>query len=401
MNDVVKDIQISQYDYDLPDIRIAKYPLSQRDSSKLLVYKQGKIDQTVFSSISAHLPPRSLLVYNNTKVIHARLFFQKDTGAIIEIFCLEPIQPADYQMVFQSTKRCTWKCMVGNLKKWKQGALTLVCDVKGVSIELVAERDMIDSQIHIHFSWNNVGVTFGDILEAIGKLPIPPYLHRESEENDEITYQTVYSKEQGSVAAPTAGLHFTDEVLARLHQTGICTTEITLHVGAGTFLPVKSATIGEHTMHTEMVVISKQTIKHLQASIGNIIAVGTTSVRSLESLYHIGVQVSKQQYHLSVSQWEPYSDHQLLSPFEALQAVIQYLNNNGLTEIRFSTNIIILPSYQRKIVTGLITNFHQPKSTLLLLIAAFVGEDWKKMYEYALNNDFRFLSYGDSSLLLP
>ncbi|HNZ85396.1 MAG TPA: S-adenosylmethionine:tRNA ribosyltransferase-isomerase [Paludibacteraceae bacterium] len=284
MNDVVKDIQISQYDYDLPDIRIAKYPLSQRDSSKLLVYKQGKIDQTVFSSISAHLPPRSLLVYNNTKVIHARLFFQKDTGAIIEIFCLEPIQPSDYQMVFQSTKRCTWKCMVGNLKKWKQGALTLVCDVKGVSIELVAERDMIDSQIHIHFSWNNVGVTFGDILEAIGKLPIPPYLHRESEENDEITYHTVYSKEQGSVAAPTAGLHFTDEVLARLHQTGICTTEITLHVGAGTFLPVKSATIGEHTMHTEMVVISKQTIKHLQASIGNIIAVGTTSVRSLESL---------------------------------------------------------------------------------------------------------------------
>ena len=401
MNDVVKDIQISQYDYDLPDIRIAKYPLSQRDSSKLLVYKQGKIDQTVFSSISTHLPPRSLLVYNNTKVIHARLFFQKDTGAIIEIFCLEPIQPSDYQMVFQSTKRCTWKCMVGNLKKWKQGALTLVCDVKGVSIELVAERDMINSQIHIHFSWNNVGVTFGDILEAIGKLPIPPYLHRESEENDEITYQTVYSKEQGSVAAPTAGLHFTDEVLARLHQTGICTTEITLHVGAGTFLPVKSATIGEHTMHTEMVVNSKQTIKHLQASIGNIIAVGTTSVRSLESLYHIGVQVSKQQYHLSVSQWEPYSDHQLLSPFEALQAVIQYLNNNGLTEIRFSTNIIILPSYQRKIVTGLITNFHQPKSTLLLLIAAFVGEDWKKMYEYALNNDFRFLSYGDSSLLLP
>lgn len=401
MNDVVKDIQISQYDYDLPDIRIAKYPLSQRDSSKLLVYKQGKIDQTVFSSISTHLPPRSLLVYNNTKVIHARLFFQKDTGAIIEIFCLEPIQPSDYQMVFQSTKRCTWKCMVGNLKKWKQGALTLVCDVKGVSIELVAERDMINSQIHIHFSWNNVGVTFGDILEAIGKLPIPPYLHRESEENDEITYQTVYSKEQGSVAAPTAGLHFTDEVLARLHQTGICTTEITLHVGAGTFLPVRSATIGEHTMHTEMVVISKQTIKHLQASIGNIIAVGTTSVRSLESLYHIGVQVSKQQYHLSVSQWEPYSDHQLLSPFEALQAVIQYLNNNGLTEIRFSTNIIILPSYQRKIVTGLITNFHQPKSTLLLLIAAFVGEDWKKMYEYALNNDFRFLSYGDSSLLLP
>ena len=401
MNDVVKDIQISQYDYDLPDIRIAKYPLSQRDSSKLLVYKQGKIDQTIFSSISTHLPPRSLLVYNNTKVIHARLFFQKDTGAIIEIFCLEPIQPSDYQMVFQSTKRCTWKCMVGNLKKWKQGALTLVCDVKGVSIELVAERDMINSQIHIHFSWNNVGVTFGDILEAIGKLPIPPYLHRESEENDEITYQTVYSKEQGSVAAPTAGLHFTDEVLARLHQTGICTTEITLHVGAGTFLPVKSATIGEHTMHTEMVVISKQTIKHLQASIGNIIAVGTTSVRSLESLYHIGVQVSKQQYHLSVSQWEPYSDHQLLSPFEALQAVIQYLNNNGLTEIRFSTNIIILPSYQRKIVTGLITNFHQPKSTLLLLIAAFVGEDWKKMYEYALNNDFRFLSYGDSSLLLP
>lgn len=401
MNDVIKDIQISQYDYDLPDIRIAKYPLSQRDSSKLLVYKQGKIDQTVFSSISTHLPPRSLLVYNNTKVIHARLFFQKDTGAIIEIFCLEPIQPSDYQMVFQSTKRCTWKCMVGNLKKWKQGALTLVCDVKGVSIELVAERDMINSQIHIHFSWNNVGVTFGDILEAIGKLPIPPYLHRESEENDEITYQTVYSKEQGSVAAPTAGLHFTDEVLARLHQTGICTTEITLHVGAGTFLPVKSATIGEHTMHTEMVVISKQTIKHLQASIGNIIAVGTTSVRSLESLYHIGVQISKQQYHLSVSQWEPYSAHQLLSPFEALQAVIQYLNNNGLTEIRFSTNIIILPSYQRKIVTGLITNFHQPKSTLLLLIAAFVGEDWKKMYEYALNNDFRFLSYGDSSLLLP
>jgi S-adenosylmethionine:tRNA ribosyltransferase-isomerase len=401
MAETVKDIRIDEFDYPLPDNRIAKYPLPQRDTSKLLLYINGHIQHTVFSSIPAHIPSSSLLVYNNTKVIHARLFFQKETGASIEIFCLEPIQPADYQLVFQSTSSCTWKCMVGNLKKWKNGVLTLLCQVNGEQLALKAERDHLSSQLLIRFSWNNAGVTFGDILEAVGKLPIPPYLHRESELSDEVRYQTVYSKEQGSVAAPTAGLHFTDEVLRDLQQQGIRTSEVTLHVGAGTFLPVKSADIGSHEMHAELVVISKHTIELLQANIGKIIAVGTTSVRSLESLYYIGVQLLHKQYDFIVSQWEPYENNKSISSAQALASVMQYVQENGVSEIRFSTHIIIAPGYQRKLVNGLITNFHQPKSTLLLLIYAFVGDDWKKMYQYALENEFRFLSYGDSSLLLP
>ncbi len=402
MTEQVKHIRIEDFDYHLPDERIAKFPLTQRDHSKLLYYKNGNISHTHFFDIPSLLPNKSLLVYNNTKVIHARLFFKKKTGALIEIFCLEPIYPSDYQLVFQTTNTCVWKCMVGNLKKWKGEELLLNATVKGMPIVLTATREEEHSQhIYVRFSWNCELVSFSDVLEAVGKLPIPPYLHRESVKEDEITYQTVYSKTEGSVAAPTAGLHFTDEVLNNLHANGISTTEVTLHVGAGTFLPVKSNEIGQHEMHAELVVIEKETITHIIKHIGNIIAVGTTSVRSLESLYYIGVQLFHQQYHLCVNQWEPYTSNDEISVEQSLQTIVDYLTNKQLSSIQFSTQIIIAPGYKRKIVNGLITNFHQPKSTLLLLIAAFVAKDWEKIYHYAMQNDFRFLSYGDSSLLLP
>ncbi|MBP6230455.1 MAG: S-adenosylmethionine:tRNA ribosyltransferase-isomerase [Paludibacteraceae bacterium] len=398
----IKNIRIEDFNYDLPDERIAKFPLTERDSSRLLLYQKGEMEHTSFTSVATYIPSNALMVFNNTKVIHARLFFRKETGALIEVFCLEPIVPSDYQLMFQATETCTWKCMVGNLKKWKNEVLTLVCLVKGREITLQATKEtLITDKQCIRFSWNNPSITFGDILEDVGTLPIPPYLHRDSQASDELTYQTVYSKEQGSVAAPTAGLHFTNKVLSDLKDKGVATAEVTLHVGAGTFLPVKSSAIGEHKMHAEVVSMDIATIELIQQSLGKIIAVGTTSVRSLESLYYIGVQLSQKKYHFAVSQWEAYEQIDGITPFQSLQEIIVHMRSNQVSILRFSTQIILAPGYQRKVVQALITNFHQPKSTLLLLIATFVGNDWKKMYEYAMNHEFRFLSYGDSSLLMP
>lgn len=397
-------IYIEDFNYPLPDERIAKFPLEKRDSSKLLVYKNGKIDEDIFSNIVNYLPENALLVYNNTRVIHARLRFYKETGARIEIFCLEPLNPADYTLSLSSTVQCIWKCMVGNLKKWKSGKLTKQVEIKGDSVELNAELIQSENNTHeILFSWNNSDIHFADILEQTGELPIPPYLNRETEESDNITYQTVYSKIEGSVAAPTAGLHFTPEVLGQLKNKNIETEEVTLHVGAGTFQPVKSDTIDQHQMHAEVIEVRKPVIENLINKLGNVIAVGTTSVRTLESLYYVGLQIldNQQTDIFHISQWIPYETKSNVSVEESLHAIVDYMNKNNLESIHASTQIMIKPGYEFKIVNGIITNFHQPKSTLLLLVSAFVKGNWKAIYDYALSNDFRFLSYGDSSLLLP
>jgi len=392
-----KDIKISDFTYDLPDARIAKYPLSQRDRSKLLTWQNGEIGSDIFENSPNYLPEGAQLVFNNTKVIHARLFFFKETGAKIEIFCLEPLEPGDHQLAFQETEEVTWKCMVGNSKKWKEGFLTHEFEMEG-QIKLAQEGNTF----HIRFIWNG-GLHFSEIIEKIGQLPIPPYLNRETEDSDEETYQTVYAKIDGSVAAPTAGLHFTEEVLSKLKKKNIETREITLHVGAGTFQPVKSETIEGHTMHHEQVIIPIEILRAFLEETKNIIAVGTTSVRSVESLYWIGLQLEEKRFnpfHPEVKQWEPYENTASISIEKALQNIIYFLVENNEKAIRFSTQIIILPGYKFKLIRGMFTNFHQPQSTLLLLISAFLGGDWKKVYDYALANDFRFLSYGDSNLYL-
>ena len=398
-----KDIKISDYTYNLPDERIAKYPLTERDKSKLLVRQNGTIKQDIFKNCANYLPEDAQLVFNNTRVIHARLFFYKETGAKIEIFCLEPVEPADYQVAFQETEEVTWKCMVGNSKKWKEGFLSQTFEIDGQSIELTAAKiGQEGNSFHIRFVWNG-GVHFSEIIEHIGQLPIPPYLNRNTEESDEESYQTVYAKIDGSVAAPTAGLHFTDPVIAQLAAKNITTNEITLHVGAGTFQPVKSETIKGHTMHHEQVIIPIDILRSFVENSKNIIAVGTTSVRSLESLYWIGLQLEEQRFdpfHPEVKQWEPYENEAKISIEKALQNIIYFLAENGEKAIRFSTQIIILPGYDFKLISGMFTNFHQPQSTLLLLISAFLDNKWKEVYDYALANDFRFLSYGDSNLYL-
>lgn len=398
-----KNIKISDFTYNLPDDRIAKYPLKERDNSKLLIHKNGLITENSFKNSSNFLPENAQLVFNNTKVIHARLFFRKETGAKIEIFCLEPVEPADYQIAFQEKERVIWKCMVGNSKKWKAGVLNREVEIKGKKINLRAEKkEQIENTFHIEFTWDKP-VTFAEIIEQTGTLPIPPYLNRETEQADEETYQTVYAKIDGSVAAPTAGLHFTDAIIKQLSEKNISTKEITLHVGAGTFQPVKSETISGHTMHHETVIIPKNIIKGFIENPNNIIAVGTTSVRSIESLYWIGLQLENRNLSLSkaeVLQWEPYENDAKISTKKALQNIVEYLNKNKKSEFQFSTQIIILPGYNFKIISGMFTNFHQPQSTLLLLISAFLGDDWKKVYDFALSNNFRFLSYGDSNLYL-
>ncbi|WP_303919563.1 S-adenosylmethionine:tRNA ribosyltransferase-isomerase [Draconibacterium sediminis] len=398
-----KDIKISDYTYNLPDERIAKYPLTKRDKSKLLVRQNGTITQDIFENCANYLPEETQLVFNNTRVIHARLFFYKETGAKIEIFCLEPVEPADYQVAFQETEEVTWKCMVGNSKKWKEGFLSQTFKIDGQVIELTAAKiGQEGNSFHIRFVWNG-GVHFSEIIEHIGQLPIPPYLNRDTEESDEESYQTVYAKIDGSVAAPTAGLHFTDPVIAKLADKNITTNEITLHVGAGTFQPVKSETIEGHTMHHEQVIIPIDILRSFVEKPKNIIAVGTTSVRSLESLYWIGLQLEEQRFdpfHPEVKQWEPYENEAKISIEKALQNIIYFLVENNEKAIRFSTQIIILPGYDFKLISGMFTNFHQPQSTLLLLISAFLGNKWKEVYDYALANDFRFLSYGDSNLYL-
>lgn len=406
MSNKTQQIRIEDYDYPLPDERIAKFPLAKRDESKLLLYKDGQISESVFKHIADYLPKGSLLVYNNTRVIQARLLFQKATGARIEVFCLEPAEPHDYALIFQQTERCSWICLVGNLKKWKEGFLTKKVTVQGEEVTLSAEKKESHGDSHrIEFTWDNPKYTFADLLDAAGVLPIPPYLHRETEKSDLVTYQTVYSKIKGSVAAPTAGLHFTPEVLADVDAHGIGREEVTLHVGAGTFKPVKSETIEGHEMHTEFISVRRSSIERIQKNLGKIIAVGTTSVRTLESLYYIGVKLASHpdatSEELVVNQWMPYEEANNQIPVaDALQLILDYLDRHQADKLVTATQIIIAPGYEFKVVRGIITNFHQPKSTLLLLISAFVKGNWRTIYDYALSHDFRFLSYGDSSLLL-
>lgn len=405
-----RHININDYDYDLPADRIAKFPLAQRDHSKLLVYRNGEITEDVFFHLPQYLPKGALMVFNNTRVIQARMHFRKPTGALIEVFLLEPLMPSDYEQMFQTTDSCKWKCIVGNLKKWKDGQLERRFDVRGKELVLTAEKVNEDkafrSEYHeILFTWNNPEVSFSEILEFIGELPIPPYLNRETQESDKTTYQTVYSKIQGSVAAPTAGLHFTNRVLDDIDACGVEREELTLHVGAGTFKPVKSVLIEGHTMHTEFVSVRRRTIENLIRHQARAIAVGTTSVRTLESLYYMGCRLADcpdaTESELHIGQWEPYQKQYTLTPVEALQNILDWLERNHQEALQSSTQIMIAPGYDYKIVRMLVTNFHQPKSTLLLLVSAFVKGDWRKIYDYALHHDFRFLSYGDSSLIIP
>ncbi len=403
-----KHIQIKDFNYNLPDERIAKFPLAKRDNSKLLLYRHGEVTEDVFHNIAQYLPKGALMVFNNTKVIQARLHFRKETGALIEVFLLEPYMPADYEQMFQTTGHCSWLCMIGNLKKWKEGTLKRTFDVKGKEVTLVAERkEDVHKSYRVDFSWDASDVSWAELLDAVGELPIPPYLNRETQESDKTTYQTVYSKIKGSVAAPTAGLHFTPEVLADIDRHGIDREELTLHVGAGTFKPVKSEEIQDHEMHTEYICVHRQTLEKLIRHEAKAIAVGTTSVRTLESLYYIGVKLEKtldlSEEELHVCQWEPYENAvaKPITPIKAIENILAYLDKHGLSALHASTQIIIAPGYEYKIVKMLVTNFHQPQSTLLLLVSAFVHGDWRKIYDYALAHDFRFLSYGDSSLLIP
>ena len=409
MKEDPKHIRISEFNYPLPDERIAKFPLPVRDQSKLLLYRHGEVTEDIFTSLPDYLPANSLIIFNNTKVIQARLHFHKETGALIEVFCLEPIQPNDYALNFQQTEHAAWLCMIGNLKKWKEGALKREITVKGKPLTLTAERGACHGTSHwVDFRWNNPEITFADILEVFGELPIPPYLNRETQESDKETYQTVYSKIKGSVAAPTAGLHFTPRVLDALREKGVALEELTLHVGAGTFKPVKSEEIEGHEMHTEYISVNRSTLEKLVAHEGKAIAVGTTSVRTVESLYHIGVTLlhnpNATEEDLHVKQWQPYEtalETAATPAVDALQAIIAYLDQHHMETLHSSTQIIIAPGYEYRIVKAMVTNFHQPQSTLLLLVSAFLHGDWRKIYDYALAHDFRFLSYGDSSLLIP
>lgn len=405
--DKVRNLRIADYNYPLPDERIAKHPLAQREQCKVLMYKDNAIEQHIFHEVPSLLPSDALLIYNNTRVINARLRFRKATGSQIEIFCLEPVTPHDYQLIFQTTSQCTWLCLVGNSKRWKSGALTQQIQVDGETITINATRgERRGNAFEITFDWDGNDVTFASVLEALGEIPIPPYLNRGTEKSDLTDYQTVYSHIDGSVAAPTAGLHFTDEVLAECDRRGIERRELTLHVGAGTFQPVKSDNIGDHDMHTEFISVPRDLLAELATTTRPVIAVGTTSVRTLESLYYVGQILESNpdatEEELRVTQWMPYiSCAPAITPQKALQNIVDYLDRHGASDYLGSTQLMIAPGYTYRIVKGMITNFHQPQSTLLLLVAAFVGnENWRKIYDYALDHDFRFLSYGDACLFL-
>lgn len=405
-----KEIRIADYNYDLPDSRIAKYPLTERDQSKLLIYRgnengdKGTVTEDHFYNLPDYLPKGALMVFNNTKVIQARLRFQKQTGATIEVFLLEPYAPRDYEQVFQMRGHCEWVCMIGNLKRWKEGELSLNVEGQQPFALRANRRGEEGTGFVVEFDWDG-DLSFAEVLDLLGELPIPPYLNRKTEASDLKTYQTVYSKIKGSVAAPTAGLHFTDRVLRALDEAGVQREELTLHVGAGTFKPVKSEQIAEHEMHSEFIAVKRETIQRLIAHGGHAIAVGTTSVRTLESLYYIGrklqdnLDASEDELH--VNQWEPYDDTTELPVIDALGNILAYLDRHNLPALHTSTQIIIAPGYKYHIVRMMVTNFHQPQSTLLLLVSAFVRGDWHTIYDYALAHDFRFLSYGDSSLLMP
>lgn len=418
-----KHIRIDDYNYSLPDERIAKFPLKERDHSKLLVYNKGKLSDDVFYNLPQYLPQGALMVFNNTRVIQARMHFRKETGALIEVFLMEPALPADYEQMFQSTSHCSWLCMIGNLKKWKDGSLKRDFEIKGHKLTLSATMDRSKAiekgggtNYWVDFEWDAAEVNFAEILDAVGELPIPPYLNRKTEESDKTTYQTVYSKIKGSVAAPTAGLHFTDKVLKDIDAHGITRDEVTLHVGAGTFKPVKTEEIEGHKMHSEYIVVHRHTFERLLQHDSKAIAVGTTSVRTLESLYYVGVKILRNpnatEEDLSVEQWEPYDlphddaglvivEGKPVQVCDSIKAILDYLERDGLEALHTSTRIIIAPGYVYKIVKMLVTNFHQPKSTLLLLVSAFLKGSWREVYDYALGHDFRFLSYGDSNLLIP
>ena len=398
-----KEIHISDYNYPLPDELIAKHPLEQRDACRLLVCSpDGSLDDCVFTDLPSLLPQDALLVYNNTRVINARLRMHKESGALIEIFCLEPVAPADYEQAFAATGSCTWSCFVGNSKRWKQGELVAQIEVDGLPATLRAERvERSDNASKVRFSWDEPRLTFARIIAAIGEIPIPPYLNRATEESDGRDYQTVFGRIDGSVAAPTAGLHFTDAVLADIAARGIERREVTLHVGAGTFQPVKSEAVGDHAMHSEFIAVERSLIEDLARAERPVIAVGTTSVRTLESLYHIGCLIAQGAWDGEVLQWWAYDpSHPALSVEDSMKAILGYLDAAGLDRIVGSTRIIIAPGYRYRVVSGMVTNFHQPQSTLLLLVSAFMGEGWRGMYDHALQVPYRFLSYGDACLLL-
>jgi S-adenosylmethionine:tRNA ribosyltransferase-isomerase len=401
----IRDIDINDYDYELPSDLIAQYPVDERDKSKLLIFKGNKIDQDIFTNIDEYLPPDSILVFNNTRVIRARILFQKESGANIEILCLEPLSPFDYPLSFNSKESVEWKCIVGNLKKWKRGLLTAPFKCNGRQYYLSAERLQSDEEVcRIRFSWNCSEISFGEVLERTGHIPLPPYINRADEAEDNERYQTVYSSIRGSVAAPTAGLHFTDSVFEKIKARGIKTVELTLHVGAGTFQPVKANNIYDHEMHCEHFSIDPETIELIFENMGKVIPVGTTSVRTLESLYWLGVKLLQNPSvsfpYLSLGQWEAYELAKTVSVKESFGALMNYINERNLSSLQASTSIMIVPGYEFRITSGMVTNFHQPRSTLLLLISAWAGNRWKDIYTFALESGFRFLSYGDSSLLL-
>ena len=399
---MVPNIRIEDFNYPLPDERIAKYPLQERDGSKLLIYKEGIPEESTFKQISEYIPEDSMMVFNDTKVVPARLHFQRESGAHIEIFCLEPVLPEEYVTMFAVTDRCRWKCIVGNVKRWKNDTLHLYNPLNDGDIdEMSLHADLIErcgETSIVEFSWAN-GAPFSRVLEICGSIPIPPYLNRDTESIDLERYQTLYARFRGSVAAPTAGLHFTEPVLEAIRSKNVTTNTVCLHVGAGTFLPVKSENVADHTMHREPFVVTLEFIERLRNRTGKVVAVGTTSVRTLESLYFVGVKCIETGAPADVQQWDPYTTEPKYTLEESLDALISYLKANGKDELKVGTRIIIVPGYDFKVVDVLVTNFHQPQSTLLLLISAFVGGDWRNIYDYALANDFRFLSYGDSSIL--
>lgn len=399
--EIIPKIDISEYDYILPDNRIAKYPLTVRESSKMLVYCDGQVTHARFKELINYLNPNDLIVFNNTKVVQARIRFKKTTGATIEVFLLEPIEPADYALSFSSTQRCKWKCIVGNLKRWKNGVLEL--KINNTNTILYAEKVGSHGEgVEIVFSWNNNNLSFAKLIELCGEVPIPPYLNRKPIKNDKLTYQTVYAQPEGSVAAPTAGLHFTPNLVESIKSKRVNIDYVTLHVGAGTFKPVKTNYISDHEMHTEHFFVDRKTISNIKQHKGSIISVGTTTLRTLESLYWLGVKTITGDLDFNnpfVGQWEPYNIDNGVSLEDSLDSMDNWLKKAQIDRITASTQLCIVPGYHFRVVDRLITNYHQPRSTLLLLVAAFIGEQWKSVYQYALENDFRFLSYGDSSLL--
>ena len=398
---MIPEIRIEDFSYPLPDARIAKYPLPERDASKLLIYREGNVRESIFRDLPGELPAGSLMVFNDTKVVPARLFFRRPTGAHIEIFCLEPDTPAEYNLNFAAVERCRWKCVIGNAKRLKADEI-LSLDAQGPEFDGIRPEARLlsrDGQVGIvEFSWQG-GIPFSRVLELCGRVPIPPYLNRDTEAIDLERYQTLYAHIRGSVAAPTAGLHFTQRVLDGIAAKGIVTENVCLHVGAGTFLPVKSSLVSEHPMHREPFVVSRELLCRLRDGDRPVVAVGTTSVRTLESLYYVGIHCLEEGAPADVEQWAPYVRDYAPSLAEALNAIINYLDNHGLQELKVGTRIIIVPGFRFRVVDAMVTNFHQPQSTLLLLISAFVGGDWHTIYDYALAHDFRFLSYGNSSLL--